>query len=237
MARVTSPHVLVTGHPYVDVWQAVKPSALGIAAWPVVPPGRPWKEGVCAALGVATPAEMWRRILSRVDSYADVETPLINAVERMIDFVTVPPAGDEPAPAGGVGRRPAPSVVAPSGSGVWAVGAGQRSRSGSRVKTKVAMSRAADPPVLVAQHGHRLAVLVTAGAAPAVALLGRKRPGRRAGCSRVRTSSSRCGSQANSYSSPIHHQRPQSSAISGGRALRPGPPRAASAPAPRRARW
>ncbi|MGA3524330.1 DUF3097 domain-containing protein [Melissospora conviva] len=94
VARVTSPHVLVTGHPYVDVWQAVKPSALGIAAWPVVPPGRPWKEGVCAALGVATPAEMWRLILSRVDSYADVETPLINAVERMIDFVTVPPAGD-----------------------------------------------------------------------------------------------------------------------------------------------
>lgn len=81
MAKVTSPHVLVTGHPYVDVWQAVKPAALGIAAWPVVPPGRPWKEGVCAALGVAEPADMWRHILSRVDSFADVETPLINAME------------------------------------------------------------------------------------------------------------------------------------------------------------
>ena len=45
------PHVLVTGHPYVDVWQAVKPAAVGIAAWPVVPKGVPWKEGVCAALG------------------------------------------------------------------------------------------------------------------------------------------------------------------------------------------
>ncbi|RKN51285.1 DUF3097 domain-containing protein [Micromonospora endolithica] len=91
VARVTSPHVLVTGHPYVDVWQAVKPAALGIRAWPVVPPGRPWKEGVCAALGVAEPADMWRRILSRVDSFADVETPLINAMERLIDFVTEPP--------------------------------------------------------------------------------------------------------------------------------------------------
>ncbi|SBV30768.1 Protein of unknown function [Micromonospora krabiensis] len=90
VATVTSPHVLVTGHPYVDVWQAVKPAALGIAAWPVVPPGRPWKEGVCAALGVAEPADMWRHILSRVDSFADVETPLINAMERLIDFVTDP---------------------------------------------------------------------------------------------------------------------------------------------------
>ncbi|WP_431914121.1 DUF3097 domain-containing protein [Micromonospora carbonacea] len=92
VARVTSAHVLVTGHPYVDVWQAVRPAALGIAAWPVVPPGRPWKEGVCAALGVASPAEMWRRVLSRVDSFADVETPLINAMERLIDFVTEPSA-------------------------------------------------------------------------------------------------------------------------------------------------
>ncbi|MFC6020991.1 DUF3097 domain-containing protein [Plantactinospora solaniradicis] len=90
VAAVTSPDVLVTGHPYVDVWQAVKPSAVGIPAWPVVPPGRPWKEGVCAALGVAEPAQMWRRILSRVDSFHDVETPLINAMERLIDFVTVP---------------------------------------------------------------------------------------------------------------------------------------------------
>jgi len=88
VSSVTSAHVLVTGHPYVDVWQAVKPAALGILAWPVVSPGRPWKEGVCAALGVADPAAMWRHILSRVNSYADIETPLINAMERLIDFVT-----------------------------------------------------------------------------------------------------------------------------------------------------
>jgi hypothetical protein len=90
VAAVTSPHVLVTGHPYVDIWQAVKPDRLGIRAWPEVPRGQPWKEGVCRALGVSEPAELWRRILSRVDSFYDVETPLINAMERLIDFVTEP---------------------------------------------------------------------------------------------------------------------------------------------------
>ena len=89
-ATVTSPHVLINGHPYVDIWQAVKPTALGIQAWPVIPPGRPWKEGVCAAAGVADPADMWRRVLAGVSSYRDVETPLINAMERLIDFVTAP---------------------------------------------------------------------------------------------------------------------------------------------------
>jgi hypothetical protein len=89
-AAVTSPHVLITGHPYVDVWQAVKPARLGLAAWPVIPPGRPWKEGVCAALGVPDPPELWRRILARVESYRDVETPLVAAMERLIDFVTEP---------------------------------------------------------------------------------------------------------------------------------------------------
>jgi hypothetical protein len=86
--QVTGPAVLVTGHPYVDIWQAVRPAALGLDAWPVVPPGRPWKEGICAALGVDDPAALWRRILSKVDSYRDLETPLIGAVERLIDHVT-----------------------------------------------------------------------------------------------------------------------------------------------------
>ncbi|MDP9792199.1 hypothetical protein J2S43_000711 [Catenuloplanes nepalensis] len=89
VASVTSPHVLVTGHPYVDIWQAVKPDRVGIRAWPEIPRGVDWKEGVCAALGVATPQDMWRRILSSVGSYRDLETPLINSMERLIDFVTV----------------------------------------------------------------------------------------------------------------------------------------------------
>jgi len=85
---VRDPNVLVTGHPYVDVWQAVKPGVLGIEAWPSVPRGTPWKEGVCAALGWGEPAEGWRRVLSGVRGYRDLETPLIGAVERLIDFVT-----------------------------------------------------------------------------------------------------------------------------------------------------
>jgi hypothetical protein len=80
--------VLVTGHPYVDIWQAVKPTALGIARWPAVPRGRDWKTGICDALGVTEPREMWRRVLASVDSYADVEVPLLRAVEELIDFVT-----------------------------------------------------------------------------------------------------------------------------------------------------
>jgi hypothetical protein len=85
------PHVLVTGTPYVDVWEAVRPVALGIDAWPVVPKGRPWKEGVCIALGVPDPPALWRRILGAVTSYADLEPPFVGAVERLIDFVTEPP--------------------------------------------------------------------------------------------------------------------------------------------------
>jgi hypothetical protein len=88
--EVAGPHVLVTGHPYVDVWQAVKPASLGIPAWPSVPRGVPWKEGVCRALGVSDVHEMWRRVLAAVSSYADLETPLLGAVERLIDFVTEP---------------------------------------------------------------------------------------------------------------------------------------------------
>jgi hypothetical protein len=91
VAGITHPHVLVTGHPYVDIWQAVKPSSVGIKAWPQVPKGIPWKEGVCAALGVRDVHEMWRRVLGAVDTYADLDTPLLGAVERLIDFVTVEP--------------------------------------------------------------------------------------------------------------------------------------------------
>jgi hypothetical protein len=90
VARVRDDHVLVSGHPYVDIWQAVKPFRVGLRQWPVIPPGRPWKEGVCAAVGVRDPADMWRRILASVGSYKDVETPLINSMERLIDFVTEP---------------------------------------------------------------------------------------------------------------------------------------------------
>jgi hypothetical protein len=87
---VRDPHVLVTGTPYVDVWQAVRPSAVGIDAWPVVPRGRDWKTGVCEALGIDDPRAMWRRILSSVHDWKQLEQPFVAAVEQLIDFVTAP---------------------------------------------------------------------------------------------------------------------------------------------------
>lgn len=88
-AEITSPDVLVVGHPYIDIWQAVKPSVLRIPAWPAVPRGVPWKEGVIAALGWRMePAEAWRRILGAVSTYTDLEPELLGRVEELIDFVT-----------------------------------------------------------------------------------------------------------------------------------------------------
>jgi hypothetical protein len=87
-----APHVRVLGHPYVDVWQAVRPQALGIDAWPTVPPGRPWKAGICAALGwPPDEAAAWRRILGAVRNYADLDPALLGRVEEAIDLVTVEP--------------------------------------------------------------------------------------------------------------------------------------------------
>ena len=86
-------HVLVVGHPFVDVWAGVKPDRLGLAAWPDVPRDVEWKHGVCEALGwphadQADIARAWQQILSRVSSYADCEPALLGRVEELIDFVT-----------------------------------------------------------------------------------------------------------------------------------------------------
>ncbi len=90
-AGVRSPDVLIVGHPFIDIWAAVRPAAVGIAAWPDVPPGQPWKEGVLRALGwpPGVPAA-WQRILRSVTSFADLEPALLGRVEELIDFVTAP---------------------------------------------------------------------------------------------------------------------------------------------------
>ena len=92
-ASVVSPHVLVVGHPFIDIWAAVKPSAVGIAAWPEVPRGLSWKEGVLRRIGwpadtSADVAAAWRRILRGVRSFTDLEPELLGRVEELIDFVT-----------------------------------------------------------------------------------------------------------------------------------------------------
>ena len=86
-------HVLIVGHPFVDVWQGVRPDRIGIAAWPDVPRGTSWKHGVCERLGwpsadQADIARAWHHILSRVSSYTDLEPALLGPVEELIDFVT-----------------------------------------------------------------------------------------------------------------------------------------------------
>lgn len=87
VASIGEDYVLVTGHPYVDIWQAVRPAAVGITAWPAVPRNVEWKSGICAALGWGEPHDGWHRVLAGVRSFRDLETPLIGAVERLIDFV------------------------------------------------------------------------------------------------------------------------------------------------------
>ncbi|MGV0742532.1 DUF3097 domain-containing protein [Mycolicibacterium sp. XJ870] len=88
-------HTLVVGHPFVDIWQAVKPARLGIQAWPVVPRSVEWKHGICDALGwphssQADIARAWQRIRGRVRDWNDLEPALIGRVEELIDFVTAP---------------------------------------------------------------------------------------------------------------------------------------------------
>jgi hypothetical protein len=85
--------VLVLGHPYIDVWQAVRPERLGLERWPDIPRGTPWKEGILAALGwphadQADVAAGWRRIRGSVRDYRDLEPALLGRMEELIDFVT-----------------------------------------------------------------------------------------------------------------------------------------------------
>jgi hypothetical protein len=85
--------VRVLGHPYVDVWQAVRPERIGLTAWPTVERGTEWKRGILRELGwpardQADIARAWQRILGSVRSYADLEPSLLGRVEELIDFVT-----------------------------------------------------------------------------------------------------------------------------------------------------
>lgn len=86
--QVSGPHVLVTGHPFVDVWAGVWPRVMGLDAWPDVPRGVPWKEGLCAALSTDLHG-FWPRLRNRVRTYADLRPELVGAVEQLIDFVSV----------------------------------------------------------------------------------------------------------------------------------------------------
>lgn len=85
--------LLVVGHPYVDVWQAVRPERVGLSAWPTVDRSVEWKRGVLDHLGwpSATQTDVangWRRIVGTVRDFRDLEPAFLGRVEELIDFVT-----------------------------------------------------------------------------------------------------------------------------------------------------
>ncbi len=87
-------NVLIVGHPYVDVWQAIRPKVLGIERWPQVPRGMDWKTGILRAFGWphSTSEDIglaWQKLLGAVRTYADLEASLLGRVEEVIDFLTV----------------------------------------------------------------------------------------------------------------------------------------------------
>ncbi len=89
-AAVRGPYVTVTGTPYVDVWQAIRPRTVGISAWPDVPRGEDWKTGVCSRLGWTDGSgPAWRRLLATVRSFADLEPAVVGAIEELFDTLLV----------------------------------------------------------------------------------------------------------------------------------------------------
>ena len=90
-------HLKIVGHPFIDVWQCVKPQTLGIRSWPEIPRGTDWKTGICQAFGWPHESQgdtgrAWQFILSKVTTYRDLEPALLGRVEELIDFVTEPAA-------------------------------------------------------------------------------------------------------------------------------------------------
>ncbi len=85
--------VLVAGHEFIDIWQAVRPARVGRKSWPEVPRDVDFKKGTLAALGLpnkdqADVARGWQAILARVTTWRDLEPQLNTIVETLIDFVT-----------------------------------------------------------------------------------------------------------------------------------------------------
>ncbi|GAB2496594.1 DUF3097 domain-containing protein [Luteococcus sediminum] len=86
-------YVMIGGHRFIDVWQAVKPERIGIKKWPEVPMDVDWKKGTLAALNLPHKdqkdvAQAWQAILKRVDSFRDLDPAFNTEVEKLIDFVT-----------------------------------------------------------------------------------------------------------------------------------------------------
>lgn len=86
-------NVKIVGHPYVDVWQSVKPAALGIKAWPVIPRSEEWKVGILRRFGWPSQTQEdialgWKKLLTKVNSFSDLQPEILGPVESLIDFLT-----------------------------------------------------------------------------------------------------------------------------------------------------
>lgn len=86
-------NVLIVGHPYVDVWQVIKPKVIGIEAWPEIPRGQDWKTGILKHLGWPHQTKHdvgmgWKKLLAQVHNYGDIEPSLLGRIEHIIDFLT-----------------------------------------------------------------------------------------------------------------------------------------------------
>lgn len=96
LAEVDDHYVKVLGHPYVDVWQAIKPQRVGLESWPAIPRGQDIKRATLAALGwphrTAEDVGLgWKRLLGTVRSFRDLSPALLGRMEELIDFVTEEP--------------------------------------------------------------------------------------------------------------------------------------------------
>lgn len=86
-------YVMIGGHRFIDVWQAVRPERIGLREWPEVPRDVDWKKGTLAALNLPHAdqkdvAQAWQAILARVTTFRDLDPAFTTEVEKLIDFVT-----------------------------------------------------------------------------------------------------------------------------------------------------
>lgn len=85
--------VFVTGHRFIDIWEAIRPERVGLKQWPQIPRGTDWKSGICDHLGLphrnqTDIARAWKLLLGKVNSWNDLDPRLLTEVEKLIDFVT-----------------------------------------------------------------------------------------------------------------------------------------------------
>lgn len=85
--------VMITGHRFIDVWQAIKPERIGRKEWPQVPLDEDFKLGTLKRLGLPHETQgdvgrAWQAILARVRDWHDLDPRFNTEMEKLIDFVT-----------------------------------------------------------------------------------------------------------------------------------------------------